>query len=102
VAAPGLLGCAAGVIFVLALALPTVLVPREQVGGLSAGMFTISYACAFVGLLVGGMLGDRLGAPAAPLLPVALACLVVMPLASGLGRAAAEARRQVAVAGTGS
>jgi CP family cyanate transporter-like MFS transporter len=93
----GLLGCSASAIFVLGLALPPVLAPRDQVGRLSAGMFTISYTCGFSGLLLGGQLGDRLGAPAAPLLPVGVACLVVMVLAAGLGRTAAPARQPVAV-----
>jgi len=100
VAAAGLLGCAASAIFVLSLALPHTLVPPDQVPRLSAGMFTISYACGFAGLLLGGQLGDRLGAPAAPLLPVALACILAVSLSSGIRRTSDAASRQVAVAGS--
>ncbi len=97
-AAAGLLGCAASTIFIQGLALPPLLVPREEVSRMSAGMFTISYACGFAGLLVGGQLGDRLSAPDAPLLPVALACVAAMVLAAGIRRPEADARCDVAAA----
>ncbi len=98
-ASAGLLGCAASTIFIQGLALPPLLAPREEVPRMSAGMFTISYTCGFLGLVLGGQLGDRLGAPDAPLLPVALACVGAMVLAAGIRRpAAAAVRRDVAAA----
>jgi CP family cyanate transporter-like MFS transporter len=97
-ASAGLLGCAASTIFIQGLALPALLVPREEVPRVSAGMFTISYTCGFLGLVLGGQLGDRLAAPDASLVPVALACVAAMVLAAGIRRPQAEARRDVAAA----
>ncbi|MFI5269301.1 MAG: CynX/NimT family MFS transporter, partial [Chloroflexota bacterium] len=47
----GLLGFSGAFIFVLNLALPPLLVAAEDVHRLSAGIFSISYTCAFVGPL---------------------------------------------------
>src|SRR4051794_21905841 len=55
--------CCAGVL-VLALALPPLLYPPEDVARVSAGMFTLSYGCAVVVPIISGVLWDLSGIPA--------------------------------------
>lgn len=100
-AATGVFGLAASMIFVICLALPPAMVAADQVPRLSAGMFTISYLVSFLGLVVGGQLGDRTGSAAAPLVPIAVAALAVIALAAGMRARAsgATARRQAAATG---
>ncbi len=54
----GLLGFSTAFVFVLTLALPPVLAAPGDAHRLSAGVFTISYICPFVGSLIGGGLWD--------------------------------------------
>ncbi|HVA25815.1 MAG TPA: MFS transporter [Chloroflexota bacterium] len=65
----GLLGFAGAFIFVLNLALPPLLAAPEDVHRLSAGIFSISYTCAFLGPLVGGAIWDATGSPVTAFLP---------------------------------
>lgn len=57
----GLLGFSGALALVLNLALPPLLAEPRDVHRLSAGIFSISYACAFLGPVVGGALWDATG-----------------------------------------
>lgn len=74
--------CALGL--VLALALPPLLAAPDDVHRLSAGMFTISYACAVVVPIAGGMVWDASGIGAAAFAPGAAIALAMAILAAGL------------------
>lgn len=78
----GLLGFSGAFIFVLNLALPPLLAAPEDVHRLSAGIFSISYTCAFVGPLIGGAVWDATGLPSTAFLPVIVAALVMSWLAA--------------------
>jgi MFS transporter, CP family, cyanate transporter len=65
----GLLGFSGAFIFVLNLALPPLLAQADDVHRLSAGIFSISYTCAFIGPLIGGAIWDASGSPATAFLP---------------------------------
>ncbi|HEY0568565.1 MAG TPA: MFS transporter [Xanthobacteraceae bacterium] len=76
-ASAALLGfCCAGVL-VLALALPPLLYPPEDVPRVSAAMFTLSYGCAVVVPVVSGVLWDVSGVPALAFVPIGL-CAVLL------------------------
>ena len=68
--------CCAGVL-VLALALPPLLYPPEDVARVSAAMFTLSYGCAVVVPIISGVLWDLSGIPALAFLPIGL-CAVLL------------------------
>jgi len=78
----GLLGFTGAFIFVLNLALPPLLAAPEDVHRLSAGIFSISYTCAFVGPLVGGAIWDATGSPVTAFLPVVVGAAVMCVLAA--------------------
>jgi CP family cyanate transporter-like MFS transporter len=80
----GLLGMAAGAVFILSLALPPLLSEAHDVHRLSAAMFTISYSYSFTGPPIGGAIWDLTGKPALAFLPVIAASLLMMVLALGI------------------
>lgn len=88
----GLLGFAGAFIFVLNLALPPLLAAPEDVHRLSAGIFSISYTCAFVGPLVGGAIWDATGVPATAFLPAAIGAAIMAWLAATVDLTRARSR----------
>ena len=78
----GLLGFSGAFIFVLNLALPPLLAEATDVHRLSAGIFSISYSCAFLGPLLGGAIWDATGAPATAFLPVMAGAAIMCWLAA--------------------
>jgi CP family cyanate transporter-like MFS transporter len=83
------LGFANAVALVLMLALPALLGAPEDVHRMSAAMFTISYPCAVVLPILGGLAWDVTGVPALAFAPVGLGALMILALSPGLklGRA---------------
>jgi CP family cyanate transporter-like MFS transporter len=77
----GLLGFTGAFIFILNLALPPLLAAPNDVHRLSAGIFSISYSCAFLGPLLGGALWDATGLRFTPFLPVIVAAAIMSWLA---------------------
>lgn len=73
VAWSGVIGFVSALVFVLALALPPLLVPKHDVHRFSAAVFSVSYAFAFAGSLAAGALWDATGVPAAAIAPIAFA-----------------------------
>jgi CP family cyanate transporter-like MFS transporter len=69
----GTLGFSTAGVFVLLLTLPPMLAGAHDVHRLSAAMFTLSYACAFLGSIAGGALWDATGSPITAFAPVSLA-----------------------------
>ena len=61
VASAALIGFSASSILILALALPPLLAPPDDVHRVTAAMFTISYSCAVVVPVISGMLWDTSG-----------------------------------------
>ena len=84
VASAALIGFSASSILILALALPPLLAPPDDVHRVTAAMFTISYSCAVVVPVISGMLWDGSGLPAMAFLPIALCGLVLMVLAPAI------------------
>jgi MFS transporter, CP family, cyanate transporter len=92
----GLLGFSGAFIFVLNLALPPLLVAAEEVHRLSAGIFSISYTCAFLGPLVGGAIWDATGLPATAFLPAAVGAAIMAWLAATVELTRARSRPAIA------
>jgi MFS transporter, CP family, cyanate transporter len=88
----GLLGFSGAFIFVLNLALPPLLAAPEDVHRLSAGIFSISYTCAFVGPLVGGAVWDATGLPGTAFLPAIVGAVVMCWLAATVDLTRARTR----------
>jgi CP family cyanate transporter-like MFS transporter len=78
----GVLGFTGAVTLTMALALPSILSPADDVHRTTAGMFTISYSCAMVLSVVVGWLWDVTHRPLVGLAPIALGGLVIVALAS--------------------
>ena len=78
------LGFACGLVLVLALALPPLFASAGDVHRLSAGIFSISYACPFFGPLIGGAIWDISGVPASGFLPIVVAGSCLLLLVFGL------------------
>lgn len=72
----GMIGVGSAMVFTVSLALPAALAHGREAARLSAGMFTIGYAFAFLAPLAGGALWDATRSPWIALAPV---------LAAGLG-----------------
>jgi len=66
---------------ILAFALPAQLCPPEDVPRVSAGMFMISYSCAVVAMVLGGLSWDLTGTPYIALGLIGLASLAILTLA---------------------
>jgi CP family cyanate transporter-like MFS transporter len=78
----GVLGFTGAVTLIMALALPSILSPADDVHRTTAGMFTISYTCAMVLSVVVGWLWDVTHQPLVGFAPIALGGLVIAALAS--------------------
>jgi len=77
-------GCAAAALLVLVLALPPLIARAEDVHRVTAGMFTISYSCAVIVPIIGGLLWDLTGWTLAPFIPVGVCALVLIGLAPAI------------------
>jgi len=84
VVAAGILGFSTALVFVLTLALPPLIAEAGDTHRLSAAMFTISYACPFVGSLLGGALWDGTGISQAAFTPLIVGGMMVLLLPSWL------------------
>lgn len=74
----GLIGFACAGVLALALALPALLVPPEDVPRLAAGMFTISYGVAMIVSVIAGATWDAAGIAAYAFLPIAIVGLPLL------------------------
>ncbi len=77
----GLIGFGNVSSLILAFALPAQLCPPEDVPRVSAGMFMISYSCAVVAMVLGGLSWDLTGTPYIALGLIGLASLAILTLA---------------------
>lgn len=84
VAAATLQGFAAAAILILALALPPLLSPPDDVHRISAAMFTISYSCAVIVPVISGLAWDLTGVASAAFLPIALCGALLVILAPAI------------------
>jgi CP family cyanate transporter-like MFS transporter len=87
VAGAALLGFAAAGTLILALALPPLLAPPDDVHRVTAAMFTISYGCAVAVPIVSGLAWDISGIPVLAFAPIAFCAIVLMWLAPAVNRA---------------
>jgi CP family cyanate transporter-like MFS transporter len=81
-AGAALLGFSAGASFALALTLPPLLSPPEEVARVSAAMFALGYAGTVIVVVVSGVVWDVVGTARAAFLPIGvavLAAIVVVP-----------------------
>jgi MFS transporter, CP family, cyanate transporter len=74
-------GFCGAAILVLILALPPLISPPEDVHRVASGMFAISYSCAVIVPIIGGVLWDLTGWHLAPFIPIGICALVVIGLA---------------------
>jgi CP family cyanate transporter-like MFS transporter len=93
-----LLGFTGAFIFVLNLALPPLLAEPGDVHRLSAGIFSISYTCAFTGPLIGGAIWDATGMPGSAFWPVIAGAVIMSWLASTVDLTRGRTRPRPAVA----
>src|SRR5262249_12405928 len=84
VAAAALQGFAGAAILILALALPPLLSPADDVHRVTAAMFTISYSCAVIVPVISGLVWDLTGSPRMAFLPIALCGIVLVVLAPAI------------------
>jgi MFS transporter, CP family, cyanate transporter len=84
VAAAALQGFAGATILILALALPPLLSPADDVHRVTAAMFTISYSCAVIVPVISGLAWDLTGKAGAAFLPVAMCGIVLVILAQAI------------------
>jgi CP family cyanate transporter-like MFS transporter len=84
VAAATLIGFAAACVLVLALALPPLLAPPDDVHRVTAAMFTISYSCAVVVPVLSGLAWDISGIAGSAFVPIGLCGLVLAVLAPSI------------------
>ena len=77
VTSAAVLGFCCAAVLVLALALPPLLYPPEDVARVSAAMFTLSYGCAVIVPIISGVLWDLSGIPALAFVPIGL-CAVLL------------------------
>jgi len=76
----GMIGFADAVAFVLILALPPLLSAPNDVHRTAAGMFTISYSCAVVVPILGGLAWDASGIAVAAFAPIGLCTIGIAAL----------------------
>lgn len=84
VAASALIGFTCAVILILALALPPLLSPPDDVHRVTAAMFTVSYSCAVIVPIISGMAWDLSGIAAFAFLPIGLCGIVLVILAPAI------------------
>jgi CP family cyanate transporter-like MFS transporter len=84
VAAAALQGFAGAAILILALALPPLLSPADDVHRVTAAMFTISYSCAVIVPVISGLAWDLTGNASAAFLPIAMCGIVLVILAQAI------------------
>lgn len=98
----GLFGFMAAAILVLTLALPPLMSAHDDEHRLSAGIFTVTYSCSFLGPLLGGAAWDATGVPGLAFAPVALAsaAIILLSLRLRLPRPAAAPGSPRAAAGS--
>jgi len=84
VAAAALQGFAGATILILALALPPLLSPADDVHRVTAAMFTISYSCAVIVPVISGLAWDLTGNAGAAFFPIALCGVVLVILAQAI------------------
>jgi CP family cyanate transporter-like MFS transporter len=78
------IGFAAAGILVLALALPPLLAPPDDVHRVTAAMFTISYSCAVIVPVISGLAWDMSGIGGFAFVPIALCGVVLAVLAPAI------------------
>lgn len=74
-------GFMAAAVLVLTLAIPPLLAAQHDEHRLSAGIFTITYACSFLGPLLGGTVWDATGLSATAFAPVGVGSALIVLLA---------------------
>jgi CP family cyanate transporter-like MFS transporter len=79
-----LLGFFNAAILILMLALPPLLAPPDDVHRVSAAMFTISYSCAVITPVFGGLAWDLSGIAQSAFVPLGACAVILMALAPGL------------------
>jgi CP family cyanate transporter-like MFS transporter len=77
-------GFAGAAILILALGLPPLLSPPDDVHRTTAAMFTISYSCAIIVPVISGFLWDFTGIPAMAFLPIVLCGILLVILAPAI------------------
>lgn len=77
-------GFAGAAILILALGLPPLLSPPDDVHRTTAAMFTISYSCAIIVPVISGILWDLTGIPAMAFLPIVLCGILLVILAPAI------------------
>jgi CP family cyanate transporter-like MFS transporter len=73
-------GFMAAAVLVLTLALPPLMAAQDDEHRLSAGIFTITYTCSFLGPLLGGAVWDATGRAALAFAPVGVASALILTL----------------------
>ena len=81
VVSAAVLGFAAAATLILALALPSLLSPADDVHRVTAAMFTISYSTAVLTPVISGLAWDLTGVAPAAFVPLALCAVVLIVLA---------------------
>lgn len=84
VVSAALQGFGGAAILILALALPPLLSPPEDVHRTTAAMFTISYSCAVIVPVISGLLWDVTGIAALAFLPIVLCGILLVFLAPAI------------------
>lgn len=90
VAAATLIGFSASSVLILALALPPLLAPPDDVHRVTAAMFTISYSWAVVVPVISGALWDASGFASMAFLPLALCGIVLAVLSPAINHVRRE------------
>ncbi|HEY6025977.1 MAG TPA: MFS transporter, partial [Pseudolabrys sp.] len=84
VVATTLMGFVGAGILILALALPPLLAPPDDVHRVTAAMFTISYSCAVIVPVISGMLWDLSGIAALAFAPIGFSGFLLIVLAPAI------------------